>query len=143
VSYLIDTNVASETVRPKPDREVLAWLDSVPDEALHLSVLSLGEIRYGVEKLKASPKKRERLRVWLEQELPDWFEGRILPVDSVVGDRWGRLLAEQRAKGKPLPAVDSLLAATALVHGFRLVTRNRKDFDVEGLEVVSPWSPRQ
>ena len=139
MSYLVDTNVASQPVRPKPNPDVLAWLESVPDEALHLSVLSIGEMRDGVERLQVSTKKRERLRVWLEQDIPDWFEGRILPVDMAVADRWGRLISERRTFGKPLPAVDSLLAATALVHGLRLVTRNTKDFDVAGLEVVNPW----
>ncbi len=139
MSYLIDTHVASQPIRPKPSPDVLSWLESVPDEALHLSVLSIGEMRDGVERMKASTKKRERLRVWLEQDIPDWFEGRILPVDMAVADRWGRLISERRAIGKPLPAVDSLLAATALVHGLRLVTRNTKDFDVAGLEVVNPW----
>ena len=139
MSYLIDTNVASQPIRPKPNPDVVSWLESVPDEALHLSVLSIGEMRDGVERLKDSPKKRERLRVWLEQEVPDWFEGRILPVDTAVADRWGRLISEGRAIGKPLPAVESLLAATALVHGLRLVTRNTKNFDVAGLEVINPW----
>ena len=139
MSHLIDTNVASQPVRPKPNPGVLSWLDSVPDEALHLSVLSIGEMRDGVERMKASPRKRERLRVWLEQEVPAWFDGRILAIDTAVADRWGRLISERRAIGKPLPAVDSLLAATALVHGLRLVTRNTKDFDVAGLEVLNPW----
>lgn len=139
MSYLIDTNIASETVRPEPDEGVLAWLDSVPDEALHLSVLSLGEIRFGIEALKGSPRKKERLRVWLEQHVPEWFEDRILAVDAAVVDRWGRLQGESRTQGRTLPAVDSLLAATALVHDLRLVTRNTKDFRVPGLEVMSPW----
>ena len=79
----------------------------------------------------------ELLRVWLEQELPGWFEGRLLPVSTSVADRWGRLLAEV---GRPVSAVDSLLAATALHHELRLVTRNVKDFRFRGLEVVNPWT---
>ena len=135
MSYLLDTSIVSEVVRPKPDRRVISWLETTPDAALHLSVLSLGEIRSGAESLKASPRK-ERLRVWLEQELPAWFEGRLLPVDVTVADRWGRLIA---AADRPVPAIDSLLAATALAHGLRLVTRNVRDFAFPGLEVVNPW----
>jgi predicted nucleic acid-binding protein len=135
LSYLLDTNIVSEVVRPKPDRRVIRWLEATPDAALHLSVLSLGEIRSGAESLRAGARK-ERLRIWLEQELPAWFEGRLLPVDAMVADRWGRLIATTE---RPVPAIDSLLAATALAHGLRLVTRNVKDFGFPGLEVVNPW----
>ena len=135
MSYLLDTNVVSELVRRKPSPDVLDWFDRTPDDALHLSVLSLGEIRKGVENLKASP-RREQLRVWLEQELTDWFGDRLLPVDRGVADRWGILLARA---GRPVPAIDSLLAATALHHELRLVTRNVDDFLFAGLEVINPW----
>lgn len=135
MSYLIDTNVLSEVVRKKPAESVIHWLRDVPDPALHLSVLSLGELRSGIESMKAG-RRRERLRVWLEQELPTWFEDRLLPVTAAVADRWGRLLSEA---GRPVPAIDSLLAATALTHGLRLVTRNTKDFSFPNLELVNPW----
>lgn len=135
MSYLLDTNVISELVRPRPSRSVQRWVQTIPDTALHLSVLSLGEIRRGVEGVTDAA-RRERLRVWLEQDLPEWFEDRLLPVDAAVADRWGRLVAEA---GRPLPAVDSLLAATALQHGLRLVTRNANDFRFVGLEVIDPW----
>lgn len=135
MSYLLDTNVISELARPTPDSRISTWFAAVPDEALHLSVLTLGEIRKGVERLPAS-RKRERLRVWLEQDLPAWFAERLLPVDTGVADRWGRLLAKAV---RPLPAIDSLLAATALHHGLRFVTRNANDFAFPGLEVIDPW----
>ena len=80
---------------------------------------------------------REKLRLWLENGLPAWFSNHLLPVDAAVADRWGRLLAEA---ARPLPAVDSLLAATALQHDLRLVTRNGKDFEFSGLVVVNPWN---
>jgi len=136
VSYLLDTNVLSELVRPRPDPRVLRWFRDVPDESLHVSVLTLGEIRSGVERL-APGAKRERLRVWLEVDLPGWFESRLLPVDGGVADRWGRLVAEVR---RSIPAIDGLLAATALRHELRLVTRNVADFAIPGLEVVDPWA---
>jgi toxin FitB len=136
VSYLIDTNVVSELTRSKPAPSVAAWFEEVADEALHLSVLTLGELRRGVEKLPAS-KRREKLRYWLEHELPAWFGGRLLPIDAAVADAWGRL---QATSERTLPAIDSLLAATALHHHLRLVTRNAADFDVRGLEIVNPWA---
>jgi len=135
MSYLLDTNVVSETIRRRQEKMVIAWLAQIPAEALFVSVLTLGEIRKGVEKL-TDRKRREKLRTWLEHDLPAWFEGRVLPVDLAVADRWGRLLAEV---GRPVPSIDSLLAATALHFELRLVTRNTGDFDYPGLEVIDPW----
>jgi len=135
MSYLLDTNVISELARPKPASTVLRWLDAVAYQAIHLSVLTHGELRHGIERLPAGARK-ERLRAWLERDVPAWFGERLLPVDAAVADRWGRLAAESR---RPLPSVDSLLAATALHHGLRLVTRNLSDFQFAGLTVINPW----
>jgi toxin FitB len=135
MSYLLDTNILSETVRRSPNKAVVGWLDQLPGEALYVSVLTLGEIRKGIETL-VDRKRREKLRLWLEHELSTWFEGRVLPIDLAVADRWGRLLAEV---GRPVPTIDSLLAATALHHELRLVTRNSGDFQYPGLEVINPF----
>jgi predicted nucleic acid-binding protein len=135
MSYLIDTNVVSELIRAKPEPRVVAWFESLPDAALYLSVLTLGELRKGVEKLPDTP-RQEKLRLWLENDLLNWFGQNLLPVDAEVADRWGRLLA---AAARPVPAIDSLLAATALQHDLRLVTRNEKDFKFPGLVIVNPW----
>lgn len=110
MSYLLDTDVLSETVRLSPAPSVVSWLEQVPDEALHASVLTLGEIRRGVERLE-DVERRERLRVWLEHELAGSFGARVLPADRAVADYWRRLLAEA---GRPVASIDSLLAATAL-----------------------------
>ena len=135
MSYLLDTNVVSETIRRQQNKLVIGWLEQIPAEALFVSVLTLGEIRKGVERL-TEKRRRERLRTWLEHELPAWFEGRVLPIDFAVADRWGRLLA---GVGRPVPTIDSLLAATALHYELRLVTRDTGDFNYPGLEVVNPW----
>ena len=135
MSYLLDTNIISELVRTKPAKAVVAWFENIPSEALHISVLTLGEIRKGIERMPDGA-RREKLRLWLEHELVDWFDARILAVDIPVADRWGRLVAQI---GRPVPSIDSLLAATALHHELRLVTRNQKDFNYPGLEVVNPW----
>jgi len=135
MSYLLDTNLVSETIKTNPDKSVIAWLDQLPGEALYVSVLTLGGIRK-MNKAISDKRRREKLRLWLEHDLTAWFEGRVLPVDLAVADRWGRLLAEA---GRPLPTIDSLLAATALHYELRLVTRNARDFDYTGLEVINPF----
>lgn len=133
--YLIDTNVISELRRREPAARVVQWFEQRPAGQLYLSVLSLGEIRRGVEKLEAGERQRV-LRTWLEQELPAFFAGRVLPIDGAVAHRWGRLMAEM---GRPLPAIDSLLAATALEHNLVLTTRNLKDVAGLPVAVINPW----
>jgi hypothetical protein len=135
VSYLLDTNVVAELTRRRPDRGVLRWFETTPEESLHVSVLSLGELRAGVEGQRDAA-RREKVRVFLERDLPKRFEDRLLPISAGVADRWGRLLA---AMERTVPAIDSLLAATALFHGLRIVTRNVRDFRFPGLDVVNPW----
>jgi predicted nucleic acid-binding protein len=136
--FLLDTNVVSEAVRTNPDPHVIDWLRSAEESLLHLSVLTLGEIRKGVAGLPQS-RKRTRLEVWLEVELQARFAGRILAVDGAVADRWGLLAAEAKRKGKALSAVDGLLAATALEHNLTLVSRNVRDFANARVEVLNPW----
>lgn len=133
--YLIDTNVISELRRREPEPRVVHWFEQHPSHQLFLSVLTLGEIRRGVERL-AESERQQTLRRWLEQDLPAFFSGRVLPIDGAIAHRWGRLLAEM---GRPLPAIDSLLAATALEHNLVLITRNLKDVVDLPLTVVNPW----
>jgi predicted nucleic acid-binding protein len=135
MSYLVDTNALSELRRKAPDPHVRAWFAARPPITLFLSVLTLGEIRKGIEAV-ADAERRLLLADWLEVELPAFFTGRILPVDAAVADRWGRLVA---AAGRPLPAIDSLLAATAVEHDLTLVTRNVRDFAGLGTRVIDPW----
>lgn len=137
MSYLVDTNVLSELRRKSPDTQVAEWFAKRPPVTLYLSVLTLGEIRKGVEGVVETT-RRQALLDWLETDLPLFFTGRILDVDAAVADRWGRLVA---AAGRPLPAIDSLLAATALAHDLVLVTRNAKDFAGLPVQIFNPWSP--
>ena len=144
MSYLIDTHVLSELRRKQPDAHVIAWFTGRAAQSLFLSVLTLGEIRKGIGRLgierlgdsHADAACRQNLGDWLEQELPTFFLGRLLSVDAGVADRWGRL---QALAGRPLPAIDSLLAATALHHNLALVTRNVKDFADMGVDLINPW----
>lgn len=135
MTYLVDTNVISELRKRSPDPAVELWFSSRPANSLYLSVLTLGEIRKGVEMLSDEGRKRV-YGDWLAKELPAFFAGRILPVDARVCDRWGRMSA---AAGRTLPAIDSLLAATAVEFGLILATRNAKDFAGLPVSIVDPW----
>lgn len=136
MSYLIDTNVLSELRRTAPDPSVVAWFQKRPPASLYLSVLTLGEIRKGIE-LLGHGKRQLALRDWLDVDLPAFFTGRVLAVDGTVADRWGRIVA---AAGRPLGAIDSLLAATAATHDLFLVTRNVKDFIAMPVTTINPWT---
>ena len=135
VSYLIDTNVISELIKAQPDKQVVKWFSAVPDCNLYLSVLSLGEIRKGLIKLDDAV-KREKIRLWLEHELTEWFDDRILSIEHDVANKWGLLQAQTK---RTLSAIDSLIAATALHSDLILVTRNTKDFEYPALEVINPF----
>jgi predicted nucleic acid-binding protein len=132
--YLLDTNVISETIKKTPNKQVITWLLGLDGKKFFLSVLTLGEIRKGVEKLQDHSKKQKIIQ-WLENDLLDKFQGRIIPIDARVADKWGYLCAS-----KNFPAVDSMIAASALVYNFKLVTRNTKDFlGIDSLELINPW----
>ena len=135
MSYLIDTNVLSELRRKAPDPRVVAWLQARPRQSLFLSVLTLGEIREGLERVP-EPARKQALLDWLEVELPNYFVGRVLAIDTATADRWGRLMAQA---ARPLPAIDALLAATALHNDLALVTRNTKDFAGLDVPLINPW----
>jgi len=136
--FLLDTNCISELVRVKPDLRVLQWMDAADESLLYLSVLTLGEIRKGVAGLPQS-KRRTHLESWLELELRSRFSGRILEIEAAVADRWGLLAAEAKRRGRPLSAIDGLLAATALHHNLTIVSRNISDFAGTQVPVLNPW----
>ncbi len=136
--FLLDTNVVSELVKPKPDGNVLRWVEETDESILFLSVLTLGEIRKGTASLR-SGRRRGRLESWLQVELRERFRDRILPIDAAIADRWGAISATAAAKGRPVPVVDGLLAATALHHNLTLVTRNSSDVAGTGVSTLDPW----
>jgi toxin FitB len=137
--FLLDTNVVSEWTKPRPNPGVIQWLEEVDEDAVFLSVVTFAELRHGVERLPAGA-RRKRLDEWLRSELPLRFEGRIAPVDGAVADEWGRLVARHEAGGRPIQAMDALVAATAQVHGLTLVTRNVSDFKLSLKSLLSPWT---
>jgi predicted nucleic acid-binding protein len=139
VSFLLDTNVVSEWVKQRPNAGVVAWLAEIDEDRVFLSVITLAELRHGVRRL-ADGSRRRRLDAWLGDELPLRFDGRLLAIDQTVADRWGEVVAEREAAGRPIGAMDAFIAATANVHQLALVTRNERDFESVVKEIVNPWS---
>jgi tRNA(fMet)-specific endonuclease VapC len=138
MKYLLDTCVVSELIAKKTNPRVLEWVDSVDPDGVYLSVLTVGELTKGIEKLPNSKRKQE-LSDWMENELIVRFQDKILVLDMDTLIRWGRMFAKLEAKGRKPPAVDSLIAACALEKGMILVTRNEADFDGTDVEIVNPW----
>lgn len=136
--FLIDTNIASEQIKPHPEPAVGRWLFSQQESALFLSVVSAGELRKGIAFLERS-KRRDQLEEWFETELLVSFSGRILPVTQAISERWGVLSAVRQRSGAYLAIADGLIAATALENDLILVTRNTRDFLNLGLTLHNPW----
>lgn len=136
---LLDTNVVSELGRAGGSVAVKAAIRAVDETDLFVSVLTLGEIRQGIEQLPEASERRMRLAAWLS-ELRRTYADRVLPIDSAVCEVWGAMNARLRKVGRPVPAVDSLLAATALTHGLTIATRNLQDFAATGVGLFDPWN---
>ena len=134
MSWLVDTNVISELSRRAPNPKVHQWLVD-REEELFLSVLTIGELEKGLMQAP-DPTRRARLERWLQREVLPWFEGKILPVDQAVAIRWGKLVASLK---DPLPAIDALIAATALSHQHTVATRNTTDLARTGVDLINPW----
>jgi predicted nucleic acid-binding protein len=142
MSFLLDTTVVSEWVKSRPNRGVVAWLAEVDEDRVFMSVVTLAELRYGIERM-ATGSRRKRLDEWLRDELPLRFEGRVLSIDPIVADGWGKVVARSEAAGRPIGAMDALIAATAEAHGMTLVTRNTSDFEVSLKLIMNPWDEEQ
>lgn len=136
--FLLDTNVVSELVKPRPEPKVTSWLQEMDENLLHLSVLTLGEIRKGVAAL-SSASRRVAIEAWLEKDLRNRFAGRILPISEEIAERWGVLAGQAHSKKLSVPVIDGLLAATALKHNLTLVTRNTRDVVTTGVGLFNPW----
>lgn len=139
MNYLIDTCCISELVSKKPSSNVLNWFEEHDEFNMVLSVITLGELRKGIEKLPESKKKRA-LNAWINEDLLSRFKNRILNISQAEVNRWGEVLAEAENAGNPVPAIDALIASTALVHNLSVVTRNTKDMEPTGVELINPWN---
>ncbi|HQY68771.1 MAG TPA: type II toxin-antitoxin system VapC family toxin [Pyrinomonadaceae bacterium] len=137
MNYLLDTCLLSEFMKPQGNRGVINWFKAQDDETLYISVLAIGEIRKGIKKLGAT-KRSDELRTWLDSVVFR-FDSRILAFDISMANRWGDLIANLESKGRPMPVIDSLMAATALEHNLTIVTRNEDDFEPTGAKVLNLW----
>jgi tRNA(fMet)-specific endonuclease VapC len=136
--FLLDTCVISELVAKQPDPGVVRWVDSIDEERLYLSAVTIGEIKKGIERLSNS-RRKSALSEWLEDDLLIRFEDKILPIDTPVMLVWGELAADLEKQGKKMPAIDSMIAAIALHGRLSLVTRNEDDFANSGVAIINPW----
>ncbi len=138
MKYLLDTCVISELVRSQPALVVVEWLRQQSEQDLFLSTLTFGEIEKGIEKIASSDRKRKLVQ-WVGQDLKQRFENRIIPIDLAVATEWGRVQGACEKKGLPMPAIDGLIAASALVYQCAVVTRNTSDMHQSGVELLNPW----
>jgi predicted nucleic acid-binding protein len=139
MSYLIDTCCISELVKKKPNSNVVKWFTDQDELSMFLSVITFGELRKGIEKLPDSKKKKE-LKRWVKEDLNQRFKNRVLNITIREVNKWGEILAATEKDGRPLSAIDSFIAATALVHDLSVVTRNTQDMEGSGVEVINPWT---
>ena len=138
MSFLLDTNVVSEWVKPRPDPHVVARLADVDEDRVFMSVVTIGELRHGIERLPAG-RRRAQLDQWLRDQLPLRFEGRVLSIDSAVANAWGTIVGQRERTGRPISTMDAFVAATAEVHHLTLVTRNAADFESSVKAIHNPW----
>jgi predicted nucleic acid-binding protein len=140
MKYLLDTCIISEMVKPKPERNVVRWLLDQNETDLYVSVLTFGELHRGIERLPGS-RKKESLHAWVENDLKERFSNRTLDINIIVAKIWGRIQGVAEKNGKPMPVIDSLIAATGIAYGLIVVTRNAADMEQSGVGLFNPWMP--
>lgn len=138
MSFLLDTCVLSEFTRRQPDQHVIEWLDSIPEESLFISVITIGEIQHGIERLPDSRRKTDLL-IWMSTGLLSRFSDRLVGIDAPTMTLWGTLIARLEAAGQPVGVMDSLIIASALQNNLVVATRNVADFIPGGVQVINPW----
>lgn len=138
MKYILDTCVVSELTKPKPERSLLKWIKQKDEIDFYLSVLTIGELHKGISRLEES-KKKQLLIQWVESDLTKRFENRILPVTDSIAKKWGEIQGKAEQEGKKMPVIDSLIAATGLVHDFQIITRNTIDMEKSGVKLYNPW----
>ena len=141
MSHLLDTRVVSEALKPRPDPNVVRWLEEQLPSSLFLSVVTIGEVRKGIEQLDDAERKQP-LQLFLKT-LKREHRGRILAIDEHVAEAWGRVMADAKRSGRPIGVPDALIAGTALRHGLKVVTRDVTHFEPAGVELLDPWDQAQ
>ncbi|AXJ00256.1 hypothetical protein CYPRO_0979 [Cyclonatronum proteinivorum] len=139
MNYLIDTCCISELIKPAPDEKVINWFNAQNENSLFLSVITFGELNKGIEKLPDSKRKSQLIK-WIQFDLLLRFRNRIIGINLEVANEWGKVLASSEKVGRPLPAIDTLIAVSAIINGMTVVTRNIKDIEGTGAALINPWS---
>jgi len=138
MKFLLDTCVISEIIRQKPSRKVIKWIKKEDESNLFISVLTLGELHKGIEKLPES-KRKEKFHNWVENDLKERFWNKIIDIDIQVAMMWGKIQGMTERIGRPMPAIDSLIAATGITYHLTVVSRNTSDMKESGVELLNPW----
>jgi hypothetical protein len=141
--WLLDTNILSEIRRLKPEPRVLTFISDRPLDQLYISAVTLAELRFGIELPSEGSSRRDELNDWLTNTIRPMFEQRVLPITEEIMFRWRVLVEEGRKAGHTFSQPDLIIAATALHHGFTMVTRDRSDFERAGVAIVNPWEETQ
>ena len=138
MKFLLDTCVISEIIRQKPSRKVIKWIKKEDESNLFISVLTLGELHKGIEKLPES-KRKEKFHNWVENDLKERFWNKIIDIDIQVAMMWGKIQGMTERIGRPMPAIDSLIAATGITYHLTVVSRNTSDMKESGVALLNPW----
>ena len=138
MKYLLDTCVISEIIRPRPSTKVTKWIKQEDESNFFISVLTIGELHKGIEKLDES-RRKEELHNWVDNDLKERFWTRIIDIDLQTAMTWGKIQGMTERVGKPMPAIDSLIAATGITHHLTVVTRNISDMKASGVALINPW----
>ena len=138
MKYLLDTCVISELIKKNPSQKVVKWISKIEESNLFISVLTVGEIHKGVEKIPAS-KKKEQLYKWVNYDLKERFKDRIIAFDLLTATAWGKVQAQSELVGKAMPAIDGQIAATGISYDLTVVTRNTRDMEISGVSLLNPW----
>ncbi len=138
MKYLLDTCVLSELIKKNPNQKVVKWISGNDESNLFISVLTIGEIHKGIEKLQES-KKKEKLHQWVNYDLQERFKGRIIDFDLKVATVWGKTQANSELSGKAMPAIDGQIVATGISYDLTVVTRNTTDMEISGAVLLNPW----
>lgn len=138
MAWLLDTNILSELRKPRPEPKVEAFIASQPLDQLYISVVTLAEIRFGIERV-GDANRRAELGTWLTNNVRPMFDQRVLPITEEVMLTWRLLVEEGRKTGHTFSQPDLIIAATAIHHGFTIITRDRKDYDKARVSVINPW----
>ena len=137
MKYILDTNVLSELTKPEPDKNVLEWFNNCPEDKMYISSITLGEIETGISSLDPG-KKQNQLMLWFGS-LQNSFKNRIFPIDDITAIRWGEIRGSLKRKGINIPVTRGLIAAAAITNNAVFVSKNTKDFDFPGIEILNPW----